>query len=172
MTAPLSRAAVKHTTATMATAQAMYADGQGWTPTQIARYLLAHGTPVSVTTIRRWVDPEWAERRRAQQRKPSSKQPSDERAALRKILHLRTEHGVSYSALSVILREYHGVELDENRIRHWMTRHGAERNPNKARAAARAMDRSSLRTGHRAGVVTTPASDSTASARPAGGPVE
>lgn len=47
----------RHSTATVLLARRMYADGEGWTPTEIVRYLEAQGTPVALMTIRRWVVP-------------------------------------------------------------------------------------------------------------------
>ncbi len=41
----------------------MYADGEGWTPTEIARYFAGHGTLVSIERIREWVVPGLAEHR-------------------------------------------------------------------------------------------------------------
>ncbi len=54
----------KHTTATMTTAIAMYADGEGWTPREIAGYFANHGTLVSVERIKEWVVPGLEEYRR------------------------------------------------------------------------------------------------------------
>jgi hypothetical protein len=47
----------------------MYGDGRnGWGVTDLQRYLERHGVEVSWWTVKKWIDPEYAERERQRQR--------------------------------------------------------------------------------------------------------
>lgn len=76
----------RHSTATMRTAMAMYAGGDGWTPTEIARYFAGHGTLVSVERIREWVVPGLAEHR-LNRRNERARERRAERVDLLKVTH-------------------------------------------------------------------------------------
>ncbi len=140
----------RHTAITISTARRMHADG--WTPTELARYFASQGNPVPMTTIRSWVLPPTrseayreqmaahARNMRAAKRAAAAGTPIDDiDAALRRALALRRDHGLTYPTLSVILAEYHGVQVGEDTLRRQLGKMGAERNPNKARATREQM---------------------------------
>lgn len=143
-----ARPKMNHSPATMNAARAMHE--AGWTPTEIARYFAQQGNPVPMTTVRSWVLPPkrsdayreqmaaHARKIRAAQRQsaaPEHRAPTDD--PLAQALRLRIGDDLSYHALTVVLREYHGVTMSAERLRYHLTRMGAPRNPNKARATTR-----------------------------------
>ncbi len=98
---------VRHSPRTIAMARRMYGDGTTWTPTQIRRYLARQGLPVpSESTLRRWLIP--AEAAASQH---AAKMANRRRRAVRaRIIELRFEVGLSYSAIARLIRHDHGVE--------------------------------------------------------------
>ncbi len=133
---PRSPTARRHSTATMTLARTMYADGEGWTPNEIAAYLLQHGTPVAANTVRRWVHPDYARRSDAKRYAKRCPAPRPDRDAepMERALALRNTYGLPYPALAVILREYHGVHISAEALRHKLVKAGAARDLRKARA--------------------------------------
>ena len=112
----------RHNTITMHRARTMYGDGDVWTPTQIANYLTARGTPVSVQTVREWVIPGLAETRR--QRQNASKAAARAGVArpkptplLDRMRELRAA-GVSLANIAAVLRVDEGVHLSGDNVRY------------------------------------------------------
>jgi hypothetical protein len=119
----MSTKAVRHTSGTVALAKTMYGDGDAWTPTQIARYLAEQGTPASVVTIRRWVDPDYAERRRIAQRAEARARRGapvvSDTPMLDRMRQLRAG-GVFFSQIALVLRIDHGLKLTEGQVRYYL----------------------------------------------------
>lgn len=115
--------AVRHTSGTVALAKTMYGNGDAWTPTEIARYLAEQGTPASVVTIRRWVDPNFAERRRIAQRAAARARRGapvvSQTPMLDRMRELRAG-GVFFSQIAVVLRIDHGLKMSEGQVRYYL----------------------------------------------------
>lgn len=120
----------------------------GWTPTQIRRFFeQSHGVRPALSSVRGWVDEGWREsqvrwNRRSYERRTRGVAVTPLRAprseAEARMIELRNTHGLSYQAISVVLRVYHGVEWGPEKVRYICTRHlGAEKNPRKARSTSR-----------------------------------
>lgn len=117
----------RHSSATVALARRMYADGDGWTPTEIVRYLTERGTPVALSTVRTWVVPGMAEVQRAANmasyRRRRKTQPPDVEGSATPILDRMQElHavGVSYSGIARVVGLDHGVPLTPDLVRYYM----------------------------------------------------
>ncbi len=135
---PRSPTARRHSTATMALARTMYADGEGWTPNEIAAYLLRRGTPVAPNTVRRWVYPDHAQRcdaKRNATRYPAAhpEVESDHDRMLRVGLTLRAR-GMPYRGVAIALAVCEGIEVDPDALRLTLRAHGAPRDETRVRA--------------------------------------
>lgn len=132
----------------------MYGDGESWTAGEIHAYLLERipaGDPVpSRATVWRWCQPDERQdvmrrrdaqlkrSKRAQRRAGTSRPraavfiPLETRTALDDQL-VRLRHvGMTYSAISTVLRIYHGVELATNNVRARCRRLGCDPKPHGA----------------------------------------
>lgn len=114
----------RHNSATVRRAREMYGDGDSWTPTQIARYLVAQGTVVHVATVREWVIPGLAERRQkrqnlARQRKARgiTARPRTLSPLLDRMISLRAA-GLSYGGIVIVIRLDWRVVLTEDQVRY------------------------------------------------------
>lgn len=108
-------------------AQRMYANGEGWTPTQIRRYFRDHGmTPVpSRTTIELWVKPEAAEEYRRQRSNRNritdqsvTEQPTDSpKTRIRRMRALR-EAGLTYTGIAAVMNLDYGISITSETARY------------------------------------------------------
>ena len=149
----------------IATARRMYANGEGWTNKEIRDYLTSHGHDVHYTTIRAWVDEDYAKERNRQRRERMRRFSRDKRGttqflvldadARRRLgldvpheppaeltpellLALRLEDGLPYSAIAKVARRFFGErDATEDKVRFRLYELGAPKNPNKARAHER-----------------------------------
>jgi hypothetical protein len=125
----------RHTSSMMVLARSMYGDGDAWTPTQIAGYLTAQGTPMDRITVRRWVDPVFAEQRRREQRDAARRRRTRVRTGplLTRMRDLRCA-GMPFSSIAIVLRVDWGVDLTPDAVRYYI-RKGREPRLPKRRAA-------------------------------------
>lgn len=125
----------QHTSSMMVLARSMYGDGDAWTPTQIAGYLTGQGTPVDRITVRRWVDPVFAEQRRREQRAAARRRRTRVRSGplLTRMRDLRSA-GMPFASIAIVLRVDWGVDLTPDGVRYYM-RKGREPKLPKRRAA-------------------------------------
>jgi hypothetical protein len=132
----------QHTSATVARARAMYAGGEGWSPTEIARYMAEHGTLVSVEAIREWVIPGLAEHRRQRQNARTRQRragvappvPRAQTPLLNRMRQLR-DAGMFFSQIAVLLEVDHGVKLTEGQVRYYLGNGREPLTPRKRKAA-------------------------------------
>jgi hypothetical protein len=139
----------------MAMARTLYAEGKGWTPTEIVRLFAKEGLVVHVNTVREWVTPNQAEQRRQWQRQAhaasktdvvdpqpcaqprSDWTPEKEARLLQRGLALRaTTPPVPYTAISVVFARYENAKIGPDALRGWLTANGAARDERKARDLA------------------------------------
>lgn len=146
-------------------ARRMWGDGESWTFTEIRDYLATRGHPVHATTVRTWVDDEYArnrndERRESNRRHNREKRGSraflilDDDAKQRLGLHqgpkpsplaseatpdvllaLRVEDKLTYPAIAAVARRFLGQDLSAEQVRYRLYELGVEKNPNKVRIA-------------------------------------
>lgn len=115
MSAPWQR---RHTMATVTLARTMYGDGEGWTPTEIMRYLREQGTDVSMQTIRRWVIPGEDEKCKAEaaaRRERKRRNASGPLLARMQQLH---KAGLSFTAIAVLVDLDYGVKITSEQARY------------------------------------------------------
>lgn len=117
----------EHTTATIVLARTMYAGGEGWTFTEICRYLAERDIIVTRTTVRRWVDPEYAEHRREMNRQ--WRRRKSERSALDVMRGLHAD-GMSCPAIAIVMRRYHGLSLNRWQVEYAL-KQGIEPRPTR-----------------------------------------
>lgn len=144
------------------TARQMYESG--WRILQIRDYLASRGQTAHRSTIKRWVDPEYAElynrthaadERRRWRDKHGTRAfivlDDDARARLADelatpvklvmteelMLALRVEDGLSYTAIGKVAGRIFGTPMSGERVRYRLAKHGVPKNPAKVRNAAR-----------------------------------
>ncbi len=123
----------RHNTRTVARARKLAE--AGWTAGEISRLLtqeLRLSTPISVTTIRCWVEPGYREQHKEWQRRCMAGETRSETPDI--LLALRVDDGLSYSAIAAVARRFLGVDLSEDQVRLRLYELGVQKNPNKARA--------------------------------------
>ncbi len=114
----------RHTMETVRLARTMYADGEGWTPTEIARYLTDHGTSVSVMTVRTWVVPGEAEQQREANRRSYHRRKATMRARSRTPVLDRMRElqkaGLTMPAIAKLLALDYGLALSDGQVRYYL----------------------------------------------------
>lgn len=124
----LARRTRRHTSTTVALARTMYSAGEGWTPTEISRYLTGHGLVVSVSTIREWVVPGFVEARRAQKNAANARrreltgntQPEPSATPLLARMRELRAAGMFFSQIAIALRVDQRVDLSAEQARHYL----------------------------------------------------
>ncbi len=113
----------KHVATTVATAQQLYADGEGWGAKRITSFLNERGIEVHENTVRQWVRPELAEKRREDQRRvAAARRGGDLNAGRRtpildRMVALRSA-GVSYRCIAVVIQMDMGVTMNGDAVRY------------------------------------------------------
>lgn len=127
---PRNRRQTRHPVAMIVLARTMYGDGDSWTVTQIRDHLYRQfdGQSPHLNTIRRWVVPSYADEQRRwnsesnrRRKHPNTPKPVDVNATdgpgrWQRITRLR-EEGLSYAALSTVIRVDYGIETDHEWVR-------------------------------------------------------
>ncbi len=139
----------RHSPAVVAEARKLYAEGEGYTPTEIARHFASAGTVVHVNTIREWVTDQDTYRRSWQRqahaaalaaRRPESRAgwSANKTAQLLRLgLEFRAATPpVPYTAISVVFAHYENAKMSPDAIRAWLTANGAARDERKVRDLA------------------------------------
>lgn len=124
---------MRHTSATVALARDLHATGM--TPTQIQATLSEIGVAVALTTVMEWVDPDFRERRRNRSR-PRRARRERMRRRDQLIRELRAD-GLSFAAIAVVLRRYHGWQVTEDTVRRRASLMGLPKSQAKVELARR-----------------------------------
>ena len=127
---------MRHTSATVALARKLHAEGLD-VPT-IRRELEARGITASRTTVRAWVDEQYA-RQRAESLAPAQRRYARVRQRRRvdNLLRELREDGLSYTAISVVLGRYHGVHMSGETVRRRCDAIGLPKDPRKVEIGRR-----------------------------------
>lgn len=120
------------------------AEGE-WQPVEIRQRLVREfGVAPSLTTIRVWTDDRYAAERRtvqaaAKRRESARRRGVDFRELSDDVLlALRVEDGLTYPAISNVVRRFYAVDIDPEDMRRRLHELGAPKNPNKARVRSAA----------------------------------
>lgn len=131
----------------MATARRM-SEGGDWQQVQIRAYLASRGQPVSRSTLKAWIDPDFAARRRESDklRKRSAWRERNGRYGCKVLdvdllLALRVNDGLSYAAISKVAARIYGEKLSADQVRDRLIRRGVPKNPAKVRSARKLNER-------------------------------
>ncbi len=124
-----SKPATLHDSQTVARVVAMAE--AGWLPAQIQRALAKADIRVSQTTIKVWIDPEYAERRRRSQRIKRR----DERSGAPLLNRMRRlyDAGLSFPSIAIVMSVEEGIPMTSHMARYWL-KSGREPRPSNRRA--------------------------------------
>lgn len=123
---------MKHKASTVALARKLH-DG-GMNVPQICTALEQQGIRASRTTVRRWVDDDFAARRSVAQARADRKYARGrKRKKVDELVRELREAGLSYPAISFVLGRYHGVSLGAEGVRYRCVLMGLPVNENKAK---------------------------------------
>lgn len=115
----------RHTMATVTLARTMYGDGEGWTPTEIMRYLHEQGIDVSMQTVRRWVIPGEDERRKAEAAARRARKRRNANGPLLERMRELRGAGLTFTAVAKVIDLDYGVTITTEQCRYCL-HHGRD----------------------------------------------